>query len=595
MTDALVRAARRHAQAIPGHLLVATEPCVIPASVLTVDVLAERATDLGVAERYTLLAISKGLDTLEELSWFLGLDSIDTANVIGSLLQLEMIDYRALETEQRNVQLLPSGRDAVDGVVAAAPKVVTLSVMFDRITRAPVAWTKRSLTRERDARNKEGLFRLPPASGEPVTIDELSPANLSPILAGRNHVNRILGALGVTENRRYFKEATLLIYRGIDNDSVRLGIDIDGMWSADHEVALERMGVTERLGIRVEGPQPSSLKEVSSDLPEATKKLGRDEVLRLQALADNFDPSSDGASAGSDTQLEAGKTIESAAVRWLGTHEHPLILDEALTKSRRRVLIISPWITSAVVTKDWIRQLERLARRCPVTIAWGYEDNPKIDSALVGLHAAAGRKNQLAVVRLKNTHAKVLVGDEFYVNTSFNWLSFRGDSSRRYRMEEGTLIRDRGLADQAYERYLEQIRQQAIEVVGDLPEPRGTSALSVTTMTVPQKAANRTRDARVTRKGAARPSEARKQRRTPGAEVWSQLQVGSIMPGTVKSFTNFGVFVTLGNGVDGLIHNSRLPQTTNGNQPKKLEIGQTISVKILQVQPERNRVSLGMG
>jgi hypothetical protein len=554
-------------------------------------VLAERATDLGVAERYTLLAVSKGINTLEELSWFLGLESTDTANVISSLLQLEMIDYRAQDNKQRNIQLLPPGLDAVDGVVAAAPKVVTLSVMFDRITRTPVAWTKRSLTREWDARNTEGLFRLPPATGEPVTIDELSPANLGPILAGRNQVNRILGALGVTENRRYFKEATLLIYKGIDNDSIRLGIDIDGIWSPDHEVALERMGVAERLGIRVEGPQPLPPSDLSLGFPEPAKKLGRDEVLRLQALADTVEQATDGASATTDDQLEAGKTIESAAVRWLGTYEHPLILDEALTKSRRRLLIISPWITSAVVTKEWIRQLERLAHRCPVTIAWGYEDNPKIDSALAGLHAAAGRKNQLAVVRLKNTHAKVLVGDDFYVTTSFNWLSFRGDSSRRYRMEEGTLIRDRALADQAYERYLDQIRQQAIEVVGDLPEPRGRSASRAAPMVPPQTAANHTRKYR---EGVEKPSVARKQRRTPNEEDWSRLKVGSTIAGTVKNLTNFGVFVTLGDGIDGLIHNSRLPQTMNGNQVSKFEVGQSISVKILEIQPERNRVSLGM-
>jgi hypothetical protein len=592
VTDSLVRAARRHAHAIPGHLLVAAEPCAIPASVLTVDVLAERATDLGVAERYTLRAISTGLDRPEEISWFLGLDRVDTANVIGSLLQLEMIDYRAVDTEQRNIQLLPAGRDAVDGVVAAAPKVVTLSVMFDRITRKPVPWTKRSLTREWDARNTEGLIRLLPVSGEPVTIDELSPSSLSPILAGKNQVNRILGALGVTENRRYFKEATLLIYRGIDNDSVRLGIDIEGVWSADHEVVLEQMGVTERLGIRVDGPQPLPQSEVSSHFPEPAKKLGRDEVLRLQALADSSGQAADGAAAGNGTNLEASTTIESAAVRWLGTYEHPLVLDEALTKSRRRVLIISPWITSAVVTKQWIRQVEKLARTCPVTIAWGYEDNPKIDSALAGLHAAAARKNQLAVVRLKNTHAKVLVGDEFYITTSFNWLSFRGDSSRRYRMEEGTLIRDRGLADQAYERYLDQIRQQAIEVVGDLPDPRGASAFGAAPSVTPKKATTRARNRR---EGVERTSGARKQLRTPGAEDWSKLQVGSTILGTVKSFTDFGVFVSLGNGIDGLIHNSRLPRAMKGNQRKKLEVGQRVSVKILEVQPERNRVSLGIG
>lgn len=199
MTDPLALAARRHAHVIPGHLLVSAEPCAIPASVLTVDLLAERASELGVAERYTLRAIKLGLKRIEEISWFLGLDQDDTANVIGALLQREMIDYRALDTDHRHIQLLPPGQEALEDTVAEAPKVVTLSVMFDRIVRKPVAWTKRSLTRAAEVGNRVGILVLPPASGEPAAVDELSAADLTAILGGRNQVNRILGTLGVTE------------------------------------------------------------------------------------------------------------------------------------------------------------------------------------------------------------------------------------------------------------------------------------------------------------------------------------------------------------------------------------------------------------
>lgn len=37
--------------------------------------------------------------------------------------------------------------------------------------------------------------------------------------------------------------------------------------------------------------------------------------------------------------------------------------------------------------------------------------------------------------------------------TSFNWLSFRGDSGRKYRQEEGTLIRHKEYVDAEYERH----------------------------------------------------------------------------------------------------------------------------------------------
>ncbi|HEY6790814.1 MAG TPA: hypothetical protein VI365_26250 [Trebonia sp.] len=47
------------------------------------------------------------------------------------------------------------------------------------------------------------------------------------------------------------------------------------------------------------------------------------------------------------------------------------------------------------------------------------------------------------------------------INTSFNWLSFRGDSDRTYRMEEGTLVAIPGRVDKEYAHYRALIEQQA--------------------------------------------------------------------------------------------------------------------------------------
>jgi hypothetical protein len=46
------------------------------------------------------------------------------------------------------------------------------------------------------------------------------------------------------------------------------------------------------------------------------------------------------------------------------------------------------------------------------------------------------------------------------VTTSFNWLSFKGDPDRTYRMEEGSLILNRQITDTQYTRYLGLIDDQ---------------------------------------------------------------------------------------------------------------------------------------
>jgi hypothetical protein len=40
---------------------------------------------------------------------------------------------------------------------------------------------------------------------------------------------------------------------------------------------------------------------------------------------------------------------------------------------------------------------------------------------------------------MNESHAKVLISDDFYIATSFNWLSFMGDKRRKYRTEIGEL------------------------------------------------------------------------------------------------------------------------------------------------------------
>ncbi|MFE1443929.1 hypothetical protein [Streptomyces sp. NPDC058739] len=45
------------------------------------------------------------------------------------------------------------------------------------------------------------------------------------------------------------------------------------------------------------------------------------------------------------------------------------------------------------------------------------------------------------------------------MTTSFNWLSFKGDPERTYRMEEGSLVRNRQHADAKYARFLELIAE----------------------------------------------------------------------------------------------------------------------------------------
>ena len=81
----------------------------------------------------------------------------------------------------------------------------------------------------------------------------------------------------------------------------------------------------------------------------------------------------------------------------------------------------------------------------------------------------------------------------------------------------------------------------------------------------------------------------------PWENVDEQYAVGSTLKGTVRNLTQFGAFVELEKGVDGLIHVSDLSWTKVVRHPKEiLRKGEEVETKILEVSQEKHRIALGL-
>lgn len=74
-------------------------------------------------------------------------------------------------------------------------------------------------------------------------------------------------------------------------------------------------------------------------------------------------------------------------------------------------------------------------------------------------------------------------------------------------------------------------------------------------------------------------------------KIWGTLEVGSVVKGTVRRLADFGAFVDIG-GVDGLVHVTDLSWGRVKHPSDVVSVGQEIDVKILNVDPERERISL---
>ena len=77
------------------------------------------------------------------------------------------------------------------------------------------------------------------------------------------------------------------------------------------------------------------------------------------------------------------------------------------------------------------------------------------------------------------------------------------------------------------------------------------------------------------------------------AALFEEIEIGSIMEGRVKNITDFGVFVDLG-GIDGLLHITDLSWGRVNHPSEMINLNDDITVKVIEYDAERKRVSLGL-
>src|SRR5208283_4536561 len=77
------------------------------------------------------------------------------------------------------------------------------------------------------------------------------------------------------------------------------------------------------------------------------------------------------------------------------------------------------------------------------------------------------------------------------------------------------------------------------------------------------------------------------------AHLLAEMVPGDIRKGTVKNITDFGAFIDL-NGIDGLLHITDMSWGRIGHPSEVLKVGQELDVVVLDVNKEKERVSLGL-
>ena len=83
--------------------------------------------------------------------------------------------------------------------------------------------------------------------------------------------------------------------------------------------------------------------------------------------------------------------------------------------------------------------------------------------------------------------------------------------------------------------------------------------------------------------------------RHPWDDLADRIAEGSVLEGRVVSITDYGAFVEIERGIEGLVHISEMSWTEHVKHPtQRVQLGQAVQVKVLKIDPRDKKISLGM-
>lgn len=440
---------------------------------------------LPTVDQHILRAVRAEINTAQDIADMLGIEHNLIYGALGQLQQLGLVDILAAQGNRmtgEGVKLTPKGYQVLENLVMLQTMESNFNICMDAITgeyyRHQRLWNK-EFVREND------MFQIKACIDAPrlYELDMISLRRIwresLPFLPDEERNKELVEILDVDKVFVGYRPMRVLQFIHKSTNDLQLQVYDGSNPSESHAIGLLRM---ERNGVRVlraevrRGPdhlQDPVLQVVGSDVYEAAQRkvteLPRLEE-ELRKLKDEVEDTatreriliSQSTKADAEIkkqeleaqieQLEKRKLeIDDAApnIRILSMAEHrPWLLKTLRENAREQVIIISPWLTPTAVDRELRDAIEgALQRGVDIWIGYGFDQDPdyRENQVLRSLEQIARGKNgrHLRLVRLKDSHAKVVICDQDYmITTSFNWLSFAGRRDWGNRVEFGTLTSD---------------------------------------------------------------------------------------------------------------------------------------------------------
>lgn len=466
--------ARKYRDIHPGYRIVGYAECGLPFTEVIVSAFTIEYKKLSPIFEFTLKAIKAGVDDRESLGRFLGLDPSFLKDVLSELLSSGDISL------QERLRLTEKGKTVLEKAESALSMEQSITVDFDRTLERPVNLFAERRIAPRDLKD-EGILEIPTIPSRRIELRDLNIEEIQLMLDRLAQTARaprrvVLSIKEVGRQTSRYRPAVALRYQN-SNGEERISFAIDGILNRELEDTFSRKKGLSKLKLESfqrKDPDDSINQEFvkfKSQIPDdnaienLTEQKNAAKVAIVEAEQSVAASRTNGEQISARQELDTAKRLHAkieedlkkvTSIRNLAVFDHPDILDDALKNSQHRLMIISPWIRRKVVNEEFLKEIENLLRKgVEVYIGYGIGDSKGDPWPIRKLGELTSRFRNFFLIDFGDTHAKVLISDDrYFVVSSFNWLSFKGDPTATFRDEQGILVALPSLVDQKFREQL---------------------------------------------------------------------------------------------------------------------------------------------
>lgn len=465
------RLAEKYAHSVPEYQLVKYSQVAVPVYKVVIQATVLHQISLGVVEEFILKLIDSGIQNIQDLVGFLGLDDIIVSDALTNLFKDDLVFMLS-----GTLHITDKGRECLQELRIHKTKSQSYTFVIDAMTgeyalERSVPCVPLKTVKEWGIHPLKALIKKP-------SIRELDVKKISDLFKQdpreETEQQKLVSVNEMMNCYVEYKKMNLLVFAHRENqDEIEIKVFERFDPAPEYESIILRM---EQEGIRQIPTDKRNLELEVDDEQRLFSNLPRDVVESATAnkkwkeqlihfenmLAQRI---------GSQSELSRGETEQdgedasAAEIRmlkeqlavlkkrlenqnqFLETYDHRPLLEKSLREAEKFVVIVSPWLRFSGLDKELQKLIEQaLHRKVQIIIGYGIsEEDPGNRNAERILYKMKKKKEgkYLTLIKLGNTHEKVLLVDgKYVVITSFNWLSFKGDPNRGFRQETGIYTED---------------------------------------------------------------------------------------------------------------------------------------------------------